>query len=129
MRADIVDVTVHVVIPEPNDPPALLFEVHCSGLIASGVFGMLRAIHFNDELVLGTGEISDIAPNRYLPPEAEPHQPMRPEFIPQLEFGFGQRTAHTVRIVSEMRRHFAVRQATPLCHYVTSPPQAGEIAT
>ena len=56
----------HVVVPESNDAPTVFFENLCSTRVGF-VVGMLTAISFNDEVMLGAGEIDDEIADRMLP--------------------------------------------------------------
>ncbi|ESX22255.1 hypothetical protein X747_27445 [Mesorhizobium sp. LNJC384A00] len=105
MLADIVDVADDVVIPEPQDGPAILFEVRCPRITGSraGV-RMLGAIDFDDQLLLRASEIDDVGGNRKLSPEAKPHQPVGTKFLPELEFGWRQDFAHRSGVCAMSRR-------------------------
>ncbi len=48
---------------------------------------MLRAIQLDDQLVFRTGEVSDVAGNRQLPPKLQTHQPMRSKLPPKPRLG------------------------------------------
>ena len=86
MLADILDVANDVVIPEPQDGPAILFEPRCPRFF-TGSIPMLGAVDFDDQLLLRTSKVDDVAGNRKLPSEAKPHQPVSTKFVPELELG------------------------------------------
>jgi hypothetical protein len=54
-----------VIIPEPQDPAALLFEILISLSIAA--VGVLSVVRFDNKFRLNAGEICDIRRNRVLP--------------------------------------------------------------
>ena len=54
-----------IVVPKSDDTPTLFFEDLCSPRVCVAV-GMLTAISFNDEMMLGAGKIDDEIPDRML---------------------------------------------------------------
>ncbi|KTW14359.1 hypothetical protein NS258_07410, partial [Sphingomonas sanguinis] len=48
-RDDAFQIAQDVVVPEANDAPALHFKVAGAGPVVSCVFGMLAAVHFDDQ--------------------------------------------------------------------------------
>jgi hypothetical protein len=54
-----------VIIPEPQNPPALLLEILISPSIAT--VGVLSTIRFDNKLRLNAGKIRDVRWNRMLP--------------------------------------------------------------
>jgi hypothetical protein len=61
---------------------------------------MLRAIQLDDQLFIRTGKVNDVACDRHLPPKGKAHQPMRPDFVPELQFGICHLLAHLARIAT-----------------------------
>src|SRR5690349_17784837 len=104
--ADAVDVAEDVVVPETGDGPAVLFEVAGSlSVLQCGLsLAVLRAVDLHDELFIVTGEVDDVARDRNLATEAEAHQSMSAQLVPQLQLRVGHHAAHLLGIAAETWR-------------------------
>lgn len=66
-----IDIGQHLLVPEPNDPPAQFLQISCPPciLVAFGV--VLTAVELDDELSFDTSEIGEIRSYRMLSPELD----------------------------------------------------------
>jgi len=85
MHADIVDILQDIVVPEAENSPAIRFKATGANLIIGliALVGMLRAVYFNDKLFRRTGEINDVTGDGQLATEAETHEAVGAQFIPE----------------------------------------------
>ncbi|RWC67037.1 MAG: hypothetical protein EOS30_29270 [Mesorhizobium sp.] len=105
-----------------------------------GVSGMLGAIDFDDRLLLWAREVDNVTRDRKLSPEAEPHQPVRPQLVPELQFCIGHDLAHGFGVQALSGRQWRMRQCgsprvitvgalrRPPLSCRTSPPRGGRLA-
>jgi hypothetical protein len=98
--ADIVDIANDIVVPEAQDDPAILLQTLRPYFIICGRihFGMLRAIHFDDQFPFRASEVDYVASDRKLSAEPKPHQLMRANLVPKLQFCIGRLFASTWRL-------------------------------
>src|SRR5215469_2400710 len=66
-----VGVLEHIVVPEANDPPAVVFEPFSSPVISHSLRRVLSAIELDDERLIPTNEIGDEWPDRDLAAKLE----------------------------------------------------------
>ena len=90
-----------VVVPEANDTPALAGEPFGPPFIGN-VLGMLAAVRFDDEPVLGAGEVNDEGADRMLSSEAIAAEASCAQVSPETDLGV-RRCASEV--AGEVRRH------------------------
>jgi hypothetical protein len=73
--ADAAQIAEDLVVPEPDDPQARLFELLRSPGVISGLARVLPPVQLDDEARLRAIKVDDVAPARDLPlllPAAEP---------------------------------------------------------
>jgi hypothetical protein len=82
----------HLVVPDPNDAPAIAFEPGCAPLIGFAV-RVLAAVDFDDEAVSYRNEVRDVRSDRALAAEFISRQPAISQDQPQPMLGVGGFTA------------------------------------
>jgi hypothetical protein len=90
-----------VVVPEPNDPPALSCEPFSAPLIR-GVLAVLAPVGFDDEPVLGAGEVGDEGADRMLSSEPIAGEPACTKVRPEADLGIRRGAPEIAR---ELDRH------------------------
>ena len=106
MLADIVDIADHIVVPEPQDGPAIFFQTSRPQCISLGntAIAMLRTVDLDDKPFLRASEVDDIARYRKLPTETKSHQPVCAKLVPEFQFGISHDATHRFRIGAMSRR-------------------------
>jgi hypothetical protein len=94
---------------------------------------MLGAVDLDNQLLLRTSEVDDIAGNRKLSAKAKPNQPVRAKLVPELQLGWCHDLAHRSGVCAMFWRHrwrhcaaeiSALRRPPLSCR--TSPPRGGD---
>ena len=70
---DGVEIVVDIDVPDAQGPEALRREEGIASDVL-GIFGMLPAVGFHDELGLEADEVGDVGADRYLPPKLQAGQ-------------------------------------------------------
>ncbi len=76
-------------IPEPQDPIALLGQPGVPPGIAFGFDGVVATVDLNDEIVLKTDEIDDVWAKHVLTAKLEPRKLTVAQAMPQQAFRIG----------------------------------------
>jgi hypothetical protein len=106
-----------VIVPKPQDAPALRFEV--SGSRCIYFIRVLRAIQFDDQPCGDTTEIGNTRWDRMLATELHFIESSSPEVLPKLSFGIGHVTTQSACVVQRSRWQWRFDR----CHFAAPSPQ------
>jgi len=92
---DTIRILQHVIVPEAQNQIAHRLQI--PGAIEIARFGMLAAIHFNDQASGLAAEIYNVAPKRHLPTKLQTVEATVAQAEPQLPLGIGLTAPETSR--------------------------------
>ena len=106
--ADAIEISFHLVVPEPKGFETFVGEMAISRFIF-GVSGMLATVDFYDQLASEADEIEDVTIERHLPLELEAFQLASAQRLPQHVLGPRCVGAHGSRVFAVCLGRFPVR--------------------
>jgi hypothetical protein len=98
------DFTLHVVVPESQNPEALRPEKVIPPNVVCSLLGVLTAVQLHYQSGFETNEVTDVRPDRPLPAKFESIQLATTQEMPEAALGVGSVVAQLAREVAHARK-------------------------